>query len=101
MRYVRCWLGVEEAVWFWLAKIIRGKSQQDRIKRGVDKGSVPISVLRVDHPISEGHLNHNRLRKAIVRLWVSADDHNHLAGVSQIVGMSIIVGVRIISIVEC
>jgi len=29
-----------EAVWFWLARIIRGRSQQVRTKRGVERGSV-------------------------------------------------------------
>lgn len=29
-------------MWFWLAKIIRGSSQQVRTNRGVERGSVPI-----------------------------------------------------------
>lgn len=28
------------AIWFWLAKIIRGRSQQDKTRRGVERASV-------------------------------------------------------------
>ena len=42
VMYVRWrWRGSED-MWFWLAKIIKGRSQQERIRRGVDRGSVPM-----------------------------------------------------------
>lgn len=40
--YIRWRLMGSGAVWFWLAKIISGRSQQVRTRRGVDKGSVAI-----------------------------------------------------------
>ena len=45
-------------MWFWLARIIRGRSQQERIRRGVDKGSVAMRGLTNDHPVSEGCVSH-------------------------------------------
>lgn len=41
-----------------------------------------------------------KLMRAIIRLCISEVGHNHLAGVSQAVGISIIVGIRIFSIVR-
>ena len=38
--YIRGRLIGSRAVWFWLAKIIRGRSQQVRTSRGVDRRSV-------------------------------------------------------------
>ena len=40
VMYIRWRLMGSRAVWFWLARIISGKSQQVRTKRGVDRGSV-------------------------------------------------------------
>jgi len=40
-------------MWFWLARIISGRSQQERIRRGVDRGSVAIKGFIKDHPVSE------------------------------------------------
>lgn len=40
-------------VWFWLARIIKGRSQQERIRRGVERGSVARRGLRRDQPVSE------------------------------------------------
>lgn len=40
--YIRCRLMGSEEVWFWLARIIRGRSQQVRVRRGVERGSVAI-----------------------------------------------------------
>jgi len=40
-------------MWFWLAKIIRGRSQHERIRRGVERGSVAIRGFIKDHPVSE------------------------------------------------
>ena len=51
--YVRCRFKGSGAMWFWLARIIRGRSQQERISRGVDKGSVATRGLIRDHPVSE------------------------------------------------
>jgi len=41
-------------MWFWLARIINGRSQHERIRRGVDRGSVAMSGFMKDHPVSEG-----------------------------------------------
>lgn len=38
--YIRWRLIGSWAVWFWLARIINGRSQQVRTSRGVDNGSV-------------------------------------------------------------
>lgn len=40
VMYIRWRLIGSEAVWFWLARIIRGSSQQVRTRRGVERGSV-------------------------------------------------------------
>jgi len=40
-------------MWFWLARIISGRSQHDKIRRGVDNGSVAMRGLISDHPVSE------------------------------------------------
>lgn len=69
MIYDRWRLIGSEDMWFWLAKIIRGSSQQDNTKRGVDRGSVAKYRLDDDHPVSESHFNHIRLMAAIVKLW--------------------------------
>lgn len=54
--------------------------------------------MRKDHPVSDVFFNHERLAKAIKRLWSRVVGHNHLVGVIQAVGISIIVGIRIFSI---
>merc|ERR1712035_236994 len=98
--YIRWRLTGSWAVWFWLARIIRGRSQQVRTKRGVDRGSVAIYGLRQDQPVSERFFSQVRLASAITRLCRSAVGHNHLAETSQVVGTSMRVGIRIFSIVE-
>ena len=50
-------------------------------------------------PVSASFFIQVRLNVAITRLFSRAEDHNHLAGISQVVGISIIVGRRIFSIV--
>ena len=52
--YVRWRLSGSCAMWFWLARIINGRSQHERIRRGVDRGSVAMSGFMKDHPVSEG-----------------------------------------------
>ena len=42
VMYIRWRLIGSRAVWFWLARIMRGRSQQVRTRRGADKGSVAI-----------------------------------------------------------
>lgn len=86
-------------MWFWLAKIISGSSQQDRTSRGVDSGSVAKNRPRDVQPDSEGKLSHVRLVNAMQKLWASAVGHNHFGRASQIVGRSMKVGRRIFSIV--
>ena len=55
-------------MWFWLARIIIGRSQHDRIRRGVERGSVAIRGLIRDHPVSEVKVSQWRLIIAIIRL---------------------------------
>lgn len=99
MIYIRCRLIGSKAVWFWLARIIRGKSQQVRTKSGVERGSVAMYGLRVCQPVSVAFFSHVRLVSAIIRLCVRVEGHSHLAEVIQAVGTSISVGIRIFSIV--
>lgn len=78
---------------------IRGSSHQDKISRGVDKGSVAKCILHVDHPVSSSHFSHRRLAVAIIKLWHVAAVHAHFLLTSQVVGISIMVGIIIFSIV--
>ena len=55
--------------------------------------------MRQDQPVSDVFFNQVRLASAMIRLWDRAADHNHLAGVSQAVGRSMRVGIKIFSIV--
>lgn len=88
------------AVWPWLAKIMRGSNQQVRTRRGVERGSVAMKGVRQDQPVSDVFFSQVRLASAMTRLWERVVGHNHLAGVSQAVGRSIRVGIRIFSIVR-
>lgn len=56
--------------------------------------------MRKDHPVSDVFFSHERLARAINRLWSRVVGHNHLVGAIQAVGTSIIVGIRIFSIGE-
>lgn len=51
------------------------------------------------HPVSDIFFNHDRLAVAITRLCSNVVGHSHFLGVSQVVGTSIKVGIRIFSIV--
>ena len=53
----------------------------------------------MDHPVSDMLLNQVRLMRATIKLCPRVVAHNHLVGVSQAVGISIRVGIRIFSIV--
>lgn len=86
-------------MWFWLARIIRGRSQQVSTRRGVERESVAMYGLRQCQPVSEKFLSSVRLIKATIRLWRRVVDHSSLIGVSQMVGINIRVGIRIFSIV--
>lgn len=88
------------AIWCWLAKIIRGSNQQVRIRRGVDKGSVPIRGFNMAHPFSEVFFSQCRLIKAMIVLWAREAGQSHLLGSSQAVGRSTRVGIKIFSIGE-
>ena len=55
--------------------------------------------LRWVHPVSQGFFSQTRLIVAIRRLFMVVDCQNHLAGESQVVGISISVGIRIFNIV--
>ena len=98
--YIRWRLIGSVAVWFWLARIIRGSNQHVRTRRGVDRGSVAIKGLMVDQPVSMVFFNQERLNSAIIILWARVVGQSHLEGVNQVVGTSIRVGMRIFSIVE-
>lgn len=97
--YMRCRLTGSGLMWFWLARIISGRSQHVSTRRGVDRGSVAIYVLDAVHPVSEVHFNQERLTRAIERLCAMVAVHSHLGEVSQIVGNSIMVGISTFSIV--
>lgn len=99
VMYIRCRLIGSWDVWFWLAKIIRGRSQHERIKRGVDRGSVAKYGFRKVHPVSEVFFSHIRLVRAIKRLFKSEEGHSHLGGVSHVASISMVVGIRIFNIV--
>lgn len=99
MMYIRWRLTGSEVVWFWLARIIKGSSQHVRTSRGVDSGSVAIHELSEDHPVSEMFFNHDKLTKEMQKLCVKVVGHNQVGLVSQAVGISISVGIKIISIV--
>lgn len=96
---LRCRSAGSILMWCWLARIISGRSQQVRTSRGVDRGSVAIYKLVVVQPVSKDHLIKVKLIRAITRLWVVMLVHNHLGEESQIVGNSMMVGIRIFSIV--
>ena len=66
--YIRCRPAGSEEVWFWLARIIRGRSQQVRANSGVERGSVAMYIFIQDQPVSVGELNQARLANAIIRL---------------------------------
>lgn len=51
------------------------------------------------HPVSEAHLIQVRLMRAIIRLCKVVTGQSHLEGENQIVGNSIIVGIKIFNIV--
>lgn len=67
--------------------------------RGVERGSVAMYRLSEDQPVSDRFFNQVRLTSAITRLCISVVGHSHLAGVNQVVGTSIRVGIRIFNIV--
>lgn len=54
----------------------------------------------MSHPVPRGHLSHDKLVRAMIRLCVRVVGHSHFMGVSQIVGMSMMVGIRVFNIGE-
>lgn len=86
-------------MWFWLARIIIGRSQHESTRRGVDNKSVAMYGLRDFHPVSEGLANQVKLSSEIRRLWANTVGQSHLFLVVQAVKTSITVGMRIFSIV--
>lgn len=80
--------------------IIRGRSQQDRTSSGLERGSVPIVEERLAHPVSAGFFIQMRLAVAIRRLLKVVVCQIHFEGASQVVGISIMVGSKIFSIVR-
>lgn len=100
VMYRRCRLMGSGLTWFWLARIINGRSQHVSTRRGVESGSVAKYELDVVHPVSDVHFNHVRLMRAIRRLCAVVVVHSHLGEVNQIVGNNITVGINTFSIVE-
>lgn len=76
-----------------------GRSQQDRIRRGVDRGSVAIYEFDEDHPVSVSHFIQLKLTSAIVRLCDEVVIQSHFLLISHAVGIIMIVGIRTFSIV--
>lgn len=68
VMYIRWRFSGSGAIWFWLARIIRGRSQQVRTSRGVERESVAIWRPRKDQPVSIVLINHFRLINAMIRL---------------------------------
>lgn len=97
--YIRWRFRGSRDMWFWLARIISGSSQQVRTRRGVERASVAMYRFRVAHPVSERFFNQKRLIRAMVKLCRRVVGHSHLDGTNQAVGMSIRVGIRTFSIV--
>lgn len=96
--YVR-WREIgSRARWFWLARIIRGRSQQERTRRGPDSGSVPMRGLRCVQPASQEVFSQGRLSAAIRRLLAVVVCQSHFWGHVHESGMSAKVGMRIFSI---
>lgn len=56
-------------------------------------------MFRADQPVSDGHFSQETLIRAIRRLCSVEVDQSHFGEVNQIVGNSIIVGIKIFSIV--
>lgn len=54
--------------------------------------------MRKSQPVSDELFSHSKLARAIRRLCIREVGHSHLAEASQIVGNSIIVGMRIFNI---
>lgn len=97
--YRRCRLIGSGLIWFWLAKIINGRSQHVNTRSGVDRGSVAKYMFEAAHPVSDVHFNQVRLMRAINRLCAVVVVQSHLGDEIQIVGNSIIVGISTFSIV--
>lgn len=68
------------------------------MRRGVERGSVPIIGLRVVHPSSEEFFSQYKLISAIIMLCMREVGQSHFLGVSQGRGRSIRVGIKIFSI---
>lgn len=96
--YVRWRARGSEDMWFWLARIIRGRSQHERIRRGLERESVPKYELRHIHPEAQDVLAQKRLTAAIRRLFTVAVCQIHLWFENQVAGMSIRVGTKIFNI---
>lgn len=76
-----------------------GRSQQDSTSRGDEIWSMPVHWVRFLWGRYVGR-SHWRLIVAISMLWVVVLVHRDFAGDSRVVGMSMIVGRIIFSIVE-
>lgn len=84
--------------WFWLARIMSGRSQHVNTSRGDDVWSVPVHWVRFLYGWYEG-VSHCRLSVATSKLYMVVLVHRNLGGERRVVGRSIIVGRMIFSIV--
>lgn len=96
---MRCRLRGSWAVWFWLARIMRGRSQQVKINSGVESISRAIKVLTEVQLDVGNFISNGRLASAIIKLWRVVVGQSHLAGTIQVTGTSMKVAIRISSIV--
>jgi len=68
VMYIRWRFSGSGEMWFWLARIIRGRSQQVRTNKGVERESVAMWRPRKDQPVSIGLISQFRLNNAIIEL---------------------------------
>lgn len=54
--------------------------------------------MEEDHPVSDDHLSQDKLARAMTKLCAIDVVQSHFAGLNQIVGKSMSVGIRIFSI---
>lgn len=93
------WLNFSFFKWFWLAKIIKGRSQTVRITKGVEMGSKKNIGENVILKMSFCHSN-VRLERLINRLWDKTLIHSIFLSESQVNGININDGKIIFNIVK-
>lgn len=82
-------------MWFWLARIIKGRSQHVKTRRGVDNVSIAVYNPREVQPVSDMFLIQVKLSIEIIKLYDSVKRHRCGKFESQVTGISIKVGIKI------